>query len=167
MANDVTTAASPKRSRDWPARAGIAVVVVLCLGVVGLLVSEIVKRLAYDGGLADAERTHAAFELALEEERLADAYAMTTPRFQRETSFDDFNDLIERNPAAKGRRGSHWTKKEKLLRQQSGSHEFMFQTGVYSERQSAAYQYVVITTGRGHAKVDSLLFQVRRTDVAQ
>src|SRR6266568_2367374 len=102
---DTNPVVKPNRRTFRLVLAGIVVFMALWLTGVVAVVWLTSKSLADDGDASDAAKTHAMFELALEELRLRDAYSLTSPRFQRETDFEQFRDLIDRHPIVKGRSG--------------------------------------------------------------
>jgi hypothetical protein len=137
--------------------AGGVLVVAIVLSVVGFT-AWLARTMADDKNHLNAARTDSSFQLALEDERIADAYALTTQRFQQEISFERFCNLIDQHAAVKGRPGARWSKHQKMPTHKSGSREFTYQTDVSVDGQITSFICVIVEEGR-QWRIDSLTFR--------
>jgi hypothetical protein len=155
--SDNATGLKSRRMTVLLAVAAGALVVSIFVVLLGTLIWLFGYSIPDDRERAAAAKTHAAFELALEEVRVRDAYALTSARFQQETSFDGFRELIDQHPIVIGRPGTHWTK-DGWAAHKSGPHEFTHHTVVTSDGHVVSFTCVFVVE-RGQARVDSLTFR--------
>jgi hypothetical protein len=123
-------------------------------------VAWLVIAITADGrNRAGATATSLGFERDLESGRLADAYALTTRRFQQRMTFDEFKELIDRHPAITAPQGAYRRKDERLMPDHKFvSDEFTYETVITNEAQVDSFTYLIIAE-QGQWRVDSLTFR--------
>ena len=138
---------------------GITITSVITLLFLAAIVTIVWRVIAAN---ADRKKYNAAcslslaFEHALQNGCIADAYCMTTPRFQQQTSLGNFIELINRYPALRGPEEAPYHYEGKMDHE-FGSDQFTFKTEVSNHGHIAMLIYVIVKNVR-QWKVDSVSF---------
>jgi hypothetical protein len=133
-----------------------AVAFFLLVGL-GIVIWGIIAGSADSENWTRAAAVNLAFRHALENGDPADAYGLTTRRFQQQVSFDEFKELINRYPALRGPEEAPYDYHQKVDHV-SGSDQFTFDTEVSNHGHTAIFTHVIINEG-AQWKVDSVVFK--------
>lgn len=124
---------------------------------VALVILHIRDGLINEQNYRGACATSIAFERALFDDRIADAYSLTTRQFQQQQSLEAFKGLVGRYPAVKGPYGKEYVN-DGNVDHPFGSEIMTFDTRISNNGFFASFTYVIVRED-GQWKVDSLTFK--------
>jgi hypothetical protein len=134
-----------------------AVVALLLLVGLGIIIWRVIAARVDVEKFTGAAAISRAFEHALQDGYLTDAYRLTTHRFQQQVSIDEFKELINRYPALRGPEEAPYNYHGKVDHT-FGSDQFTFETEVLDHGHTAIFTYVIVKED-AQWKVDSVVFK--------
>ena len=96
-----------------------------------------------------------AFERALFDDRIDDAYSLTSVRFRQQLRLDEFRELVRNYPALKGPEGARYYYHATVDESRVDSDEFTFKTEISNNGHAVCLIHVVVKE-RDKWKVDSV-----------
>jgi hypothetical protein len=154
-----------KRGVRARGRARQAFALLLALLGVGVFIYLFLASRADDERHVAAGAVSKEFKRALEDDRIAEAYRLTTQSFQEKLSLEKFRELIERYPALKGRgeksrSGYHGKVYEYhgKVQHDFGSLQFTYEVQITNHGQTASFSYVIVRED-GSWRVNALNFR--------